>query len=42
MSGGHGKCSIKQEHSAHCQIGFKFIEEIDEILHLQHSFVRWR
>jgi len=42
MSGSHGKSSIKQEHAIHRQIGLKFKEEINKLLHLQHRFVRWR
>lgn len=41
MSGDHDKSSIKQEHSIHRQTGLKFKEEINEIQHLQQSFVRW-
>jgi hypothetical protein len=34
-----GKSSIQQEDSFHQQIGIKFKEESDKVLHLEHSFV---
>jgi hypothetical protein len=36
----HGNSNIKN--SIHSKIGLKYKEEINEIRHLQHIFVRWR